>query len=84
MPLENGDRIVSCDGCPDAAEFDKVDFATAMDTVARWGWKTVKTPKGEWQHFCRVCVEDNKHVKAGEVKAAKDTSGLRWRKRGGV
>ena len=79
--LQEGSRIFSCDGCSSAEEFDKLDFEQAKATILKHGWKIVKSPIGEWKHFCEVCVEEGKHAKAGKVQTPKIPPGS-WRKKG--
>lgn len=67
--LNNGGRIFSCDGCPDAVEFDKLDFNQAKESLTKWRWKIIPGPRG-WQHFCPNCVE-----KSGNEERWRETKG---------
>lgn len=48
----------SCDFCSTEIELQTRDFLHAVKSIKNRGWKVFQNEKGEWQHKCPCCLED--------------------------
>lgn len=52
--------VADCDHCgTESLDTDETEFYATIDKMKREGWRIQKDSRGDWEHVCPCCQDDD-------------------------